>query len=120
MRTASNPFKVVVHQPDGSVDRLDVMADSSADAIVQVMDLHPEARRISAHLQAPEPKPLAAAAAPAKRPCAELGMCQGDRRCPGCTQDGPVLAWLGDAALELRMRSRRAIAFFRRRSAGRS
>lgn len=117
MRAASNPFKVVVHQPDGSVDRLDVMADSSADAIVQVMDLHPEARRISAHLQAPTAE---AAAAPARRSCLELGVCQGDRRCPGCTEAGPVLAWLGDAARELRMHSRRAIAFFNRRRAGRS
>lgn len=117
MRAALNEFAVVVHQPDGSVDRLDVMADSSADAIVQVMDLHPEARRISAHLQAPT---AAAAAAPARRSCLELGVCQGDRRCPGCTQAGPVLAWLGDAARELRMHSRRAIAFFNRRRAGRS
>jgi hypothetical protein len=117
MPVANNPFTVSVYQPDGSVLRMDVMADSGSDAITQVMDLYPSARRISARLQPPTAE---AAAAPAKRPCAELGVCQGDRRCPGCEQAGPVLAWLGDAARELRMHSRRAIAFLQRRRAGRS
>jgi hypothetical protein len=76
---ARNEFAVIIVQTSGRRDHCTVLADSRGDAITQVMDSHPDAQRISAHLS---PRRTA----PARRPCMELGVCQADGRCADCTQ----------------------------------
>lgn len=87
--TAPNEFAVVVVQRTGRHDHFTVLAESSCDAITQVMDSHPDARRIHAQLSVRRPAP---ASAPVRRPCMELGVCQADGRCADCTQTCAHLA----------------------------
>lgn len=82
---APNEFAVVVVQRTGRHDHFTVLAESSCDAITQVMDSHPDAHRIVAQLSVRRP-------APARRPCMELGVCQADGRCADCTQTCARLA----------------------------
>jgi hypothetical protein len=109
---APNEFAVVVVQRNGRHDHFTVLAESSCDAISQVMDSHPDAHRIQAHLS-----PRAALQKP-KTPCMTLGLCQGDGRCEGCTQPGPWQSISTLRAAPLAARSR--LSAWLRRLTGRA
>lgn len=98
MPTAINEYTVIVTLPESTLF-MDVLADSSSDAIVQVMDIYPDAKRISARLAGAH----AAPAAPGRTACEELGICQSlQPACRGCRQPAPAVGpstWAG-AALE--------------------
>jgi hypothetical protein len=81
-----NDFLVTIVSPTGAIEHCHTYAESSSDAMSMVMDLYPDAKRISVQLASV--MRTGGSGKSSRRTCEELGVCQGDLRCEGCTQRG--------------------------------